>query len=212
MLVMPQVRITLPSDLTSRHRQVVLKYFERSDRLRADEWKLALDSFDLLGKSIVVFRGRRLTFRQLYDRLIDRKLADDFIEKLLALADLERRADALREERSGAMLQLLEHEGLYGEEVADSEYFAAYCLYWWTAFMRGYVFEVAIYRDLRAAGVDFAAHDLRKPRERRSPYDLVVLRQLGDIKTTTYFLHAARTRVLHCDFYLTRLYQPRQRR
>jgi hypothetical protein len=62
----------------------------------------------------------------------------------------------------------------------SSEYLAAYCLYWWTAFARGYRFEVAVFRDLSASGIAFVAHDLRKRRERRSPYDLIVQRQRGD--------------------------------
>lgn len=107
---------------------------------------------------------------------------------------------------------MLEREGLYREEVACSEYLAAYCLYWWTAFARGYRFELMVFRDLRAGGIAFVAHDLRKRAERRSPYDLVVLRQLGDIKSTTYFLYSARALPLNCDFYITLLYHPRRRR
>ena len=40
----------------------------------------------------------------------------------------------------------------------------------------------------------------------------MVLEQLGDIKHTTYFLHAARAVRLRCDFYITRLYDSRRRR
>jgi hypothetical protein len=80
------------------------------------------------------------------------------------------------------------------------------------AFARGYRFELTVLRDLEASGIAFQAHDLSKRDERLSPYDLVVLGQLGDIKHTTYFLHVARTRLLKCDFYITRLYDSRRRR
>jgi hypothetical protein len=113
---------------------------------------------------------------------------------------------------SQEVLESLEKEALYADNVANSEYLAAYCLYWWSAFARGYRFELTILRDLEASGIAFSAHDLRKRLERVSPYDLAVLGQLGDIKHTTYFLHAARTRPLRCDFYITRLYDARQRR
>jgi hypothetical protein len=106
----------------------------------------------------------------------------------------------------------LEREGLYDESVANSEYFAAHCLYWWSAFARGYRFEVAMFRDLEASGIEFDAHDISVRAERLSAYDLVVLEQLGDIKHTTYFLHAARAVRLRCDFYITRLYDSRCRR
>jgi hypothetical protein len=71
---------------------------------------------------------------------------------------------------------------------------------------------LTIFRDLLASGIRFLAHDVRNRAERRSPYDLVVSRQRGDIKSTTYFLHIARTPPLNCDFYITRLYHSRGRR
>jgi hypothetical protein len=65
---------------------------------------------------------------------------------------------------------------------------------------------VAILRDLTTSGVAYRAHDLRDRRARRSPFDLVVLGFTGDVKTSTYFLHAVRSRGLPADFYVTRLY------
>lgn len=208
---MPQVRITLPPNLTARHLRVVLKYFEKTNRLSAREWKVALEAFDVLGKGTVAIGRQRMSFRQVYDRYVDRQYADDFIAQLMVLEDLEADAELLQQKIAFDMLARLEREGLYHEEVAGSEYLAAYCLYWWTSFARGYRFELTIFRDLRSSGIVFTAHDLRKRTERRSPYDLVVLRQLGDIKSTTYFLHSARTLPLNCDFYITRLYDPRRR-
>jgi hypothetical protein len=78
--------------------------------------------------------------------------------------------------------------------------------------MRGYCFELTIFRDLQATGIEFVAHDLTKRAERRAPCDMVVSRRVGDVKNTTYFLHAAYTRALNCDFYITRLYHTRRRR
>lgn len=209
---MPQVHITLPPDLTVRHQRVALKYFEKTDRLSVQEWRLVLETFDVLGKGTVAIGRQRMSFRQAYDRFVDRRYADHFLATLMALEHLHTQMEALLQESARAMLTMLEREGLYHEEVVGSEYLAAYCLYWWTAFMRGYCFELIIFRDLHASGIAFVAHDLGKRTERRSPYDLVVLRQLGDIKSTTYFLYTTRTLPLNCDFYITRLYDPRQRR
>lgn len=202
----------MPPNLTARHLRVVLKYFEKTDRLSPQEWKIALETFDALDKGSVAIGRRRTSFRQVYDRYVDRQYADNFVAQLMALEDLEAGAEALQRKIAFEILTMLEWEGLYHEEVTDSEYLAAYCLYWWTAFARGYRFELMVFRDLRASGIAFVAHDLRKRSERRSPYDLVVLRQLGDIKSTTYFLYSARTLPLNCDFYITRLYHPRRRR
>ena len=65
---------------------------------------------------------------------------------------------------------------------------------------------LTIFADLREAGIEFAAHDLLKREERRSPYDLMVLGRKGDVKFSTYFLHLARSFPLRHDFYITRLY------
>jgi hypothetical protein len=209
---MPQTQITLPPRLTAAQLRLVLKYFERTERLSPQEWRIVFDTFDALGKGAVSIGKRRMTFQQVYDRHVESAYAENFIAKLLARERPEREAEALEKGTALEILAMLEQAGLYDEEVPGSEYLASYCLYWWTAFARGYRFEVTIFQDLRASGITFVAHDLRKPTERRSPYDLVVQRQLGDVKNTTYFLHAARTRRLSCDFYITRLYAARQRR
>ena len=62
------------------------------------------------------------------------------------------------------------------------------------------------FRDLKHSGIEFVAHDLTKRDERFSPYDLTVLGFRGDVKTSTYFLHAARSYPLTNDFYLVRIY------
>jgi len=95
--------------------------------------------------------------------------------------------------------------GLYRPGTPATRLIVAYCLYWWRAFTLGYALEVEIQQDLKASDIRFQAHDLRRPEERLSPYDLVVLGFEGDIKTSTYFLHAARTRRLPHDFYITRV-------
>jgi hypothetical protein len=130
---MPQVRITLPLHLTARHLRVIRKYFQHPNRLTPQEWQVALQTFDALGQRRVASGRRRLSFRQLYDRYIDRQYADNFIVQLMALEDLEAEAEELRQQYAFEMLTLLEREGFYHEEVVHSEYLAAYCLYWWTA-------------------------------------------------------------------------------
>jgi hypothetical protein len=207
---MPQIRITLPTDLTADHLRAVLKYFERADRLSPNEWKLVFAAFDALGKAELAIGRRRLSFRQFYEREVDRRWADSFITRLTT--DSEAEVEALQQKTAFEIIGKLEQDGIYHEDVAGSEYLAAYCLYWWTSFARGYRFEMSIFRDLQAAGIDFQAHDLRVRTQRRSPYDLVVLGRLGDIKITTYFLHSARSLPLKSDFYITRLYHPRRRR
>lgn len=75
----------------------------------------------------------------------------------------------------------------------------------------GYAFEVEIFRDLRASGIEFSAHDLRDRQARLSAYDLMVLNLYGDIKNTLYFLQVRRSQHLPHDFYITRFYAGQRR-
>ncbi|MDQ3010364.1 MAG: hypothetical protein M3X11_06640 [Acidobacteriota bacterium] len=203
---MPEIRITLPDGLTTEHLSTVLAYFENSGRLSSIEWKLALKAFDLLGRAMIVGQGERQSFRQFYDQAVDRPYADQFLVQITAPEATGVTTNAQQQKLAFEIIANLERDGWYAEGIENSEYLAAYCLYWWTSFARGYRFELEIFRDLRAAGVDFTAHDVCSRSERRSPYDLVVQRRLGDIKHTTYFLYTARSLPLTCDFYITRLY------
>jgi hypothetical protein len=209
---MPDVSIRLPVRLTRKHLRVVRKYFENTDRLSPQDWTIALESFHLLGSATVILAQQPLTFHQVYDRYIDQVYADDFSKRLLELENHGTKAEALQQEYAFAILEMLEQNSLYHEEVEDSEYLAAYCLYWWTAFGKGYRFELTICRDLRESGITFITHDISNREERRSPYDLIVSQQWGDIKTTAYFMYNAAMLPLSCDFYITRLYHTRQRR
>ena len=92
---------------------------------------------------------------------------------------------------------------MFGDTPA-TESLLAYCLYWWA--VRGYAFEIEIFRDLEAASIHYTSHDLRVREQRFSPCDLTVSSMTGDIKNTTYFLYVARSFPLTCDFYITRLY------
>ncbi|MGH9842725.1 MAG: hypothetical protein ACREEM_28610 [Blastocatellia bacterium] len=184
---MPNLQIILPTRLTASHLHVVLKYFEATNRLSAQEWKLALESFDLLGHATLVKGQQRSSFREFYESAVERRHADGFLTDLLAADDPEAKGEALQRRIAAEIIGNLEQGGLYHEDVTGSEYLAAYCLYWWTSFARGYRFEAAIMRELQTAGIAFTAHDLRVRAERLSAYDLVVDRRLGDIKHTTYF-------------------------
>ncbi len=209
---MPKIQIILPTRLTPQHLGVVLQYFEASQRLSASEWKLALEAFDWLANATIATGKRRQSFRQFYESTVEQRYADGFLAQLLAADDPAATGETLQRQTAAALLADLEQAKLYDESVADSEYLAAYCLYWWTSFARGYRFEAIVLRELRSAGIAFTAHDVKVRAERLAPYDLIVNRRLGDIKHTTYFLYTARSFPLHCDFYVTRLYDARRRR
>ena len=161
-----------------------------------------LEAFDLLHRATVSDDS----FAAFYKRVVEEPSADPFIAALLDAPDPETATPALRQKVSQKIPALLRQAGCANAYQVPEFYLLACCLYWWYAFTTGYTFEVTILRDLTTSGVKYYAHDLRNRQARRSPFDLVVLGFTGDIKTSTYFLHAVRSRGLPADFYITRLY------
>jgi hypothetical protein len=105
---MPQIRITLPTDLTAERLRAVLKYFERAGRLSPNEWKLVFAAFDALGKAELAIGRRRLSFRQFYDREVDRRWADSFITRLTT--DSEAEVEALQQKTAFEIIGKSERE------------------------------------------------------------------------------------------------------
>lgn len=196
------MNIHLPDNFTSAHRAMVLRFVQGkpvNDNQRATQ----LEAFDRLHRAT----AGSTTFANFYARVVEEPSADSFIAALLEASDPETAASALRQKVNQRIPARLRQAGCDNPYQTPEFYLLAYCLYWWYAFTTGYTFEVAILRDLTDSGVKFLAHDLRKRQERRSPFDLVVMGFTGDLKTSTYFLHAVRSRGLPADFYITRLYR-----
>lgn len=208
---MPRTSITIPTNFTQKHERVVLKYFEMAGRLRANEWKLAFEAFDELAYAKIHWQMNQMSFADYYKQFVEAIHADSFISTLLVAENISAMSDRLQTEVSRQILLSLQEEGLYAAEVEGSQFLAAYSLYWWNSFVRGYGFEIEVYRKLDVAEIIYTAHDLLNRTERLSPYDLTILEFLGDVKNTTYFLHSRRALPLPCDFYITRLWYSRQR-
>jgi hypothetical protein len=195
------VDIRLPAGFTVAHRAAVLRFVQGKPTDDA-QYAARLEAFDLLHRATV--DGD--TFVAFYERVVEKPSADLFIAALLDSSDPQAAAPALRQEVNQRIPSLLRQAGCANLYQVPEFYLLAYCLYWWYAFTTGYTFEVTILRDLTTSGVEYYAHDLSNRQARRSPFDLVVLGFTGDVKTSTYFLHAVRSRGLPTDFYITRLY------
>ena len=163
--------------------------------------------FDILHEAQAVSDSGSLTFRQLYVIYIERLFADLYIDALLQLKGASQDYNALRADFARQIVQRLKQENLRQPGVPETNILLSYCLYFWESFARGYAFEVEIYRDLTASGIAFQAHDIRDYQARLSAYDLQILDQYGDIKTSLYFLYTKRGRHLAHDFYITRFYE-----
>ena len=193
--------IQLPANLTATHRAAVLRFVQGKPMNQAQHIA-QLEAFDLLHQAL----AGEDTFPDFYERIVEESFAHSFICALIEATDPKRSAVALRRQVNQQIPTLLRSAGCDNLYNPPQFYLLAYCLYWWYAFTVGYTFEVIVLRDLAVSGVTYQAHDLSDRQARRSPFDLVILGFFGDIKTSTYFLHAVRSRGLPADFYITRMY------
>lgn len=166
----------------------------------------------MLHQALVETETENLTFRETYQRHVDRPFADQYIAELLRLRDVDQEHQAVRARFARAIVRRLTETGLRHPEVRETNLLLAYCLYFWESFAAGYAFEVEIFRDLSESGIVFKAHDIRDRRVRLSPYDLEILGLRGDVKTSFYFLYVGRGQGLPSDFYITRFYEGSRQR
>ena len=203
--------VVLPEALTAEHQRLIVRYAQSPRLVTRSEWVRALEAFDLLHRARIVQGRKTRTFQQFYQETIDAVHATPFLEELRMLDKVEDTGLSLVATHWQQISVALDEQGF----ASDSEgvlFLRVYCLYWWQSFGKGYIREVAVFHDLQASGIHFTAHDLRNPAQRRSIYDLTVLDQRGDIKTSTYFLHNARFFPLRCDFYILRLFDTTRNR
>jgi hypothetical protein len=152
-----------------------------------------------------------LTFTQFYDRFVDQPYADRLIAQLDAATDPMRVVPSLQAETARHIVTDLTTRSQVNATNAERKLLLAFCLYWWSAFARGYAFEIAICRDLTQSGIDFTPHDYHRREERRSVCDFFVGGLAADVKLSTYFLATTGTRTFTCDIYITRLFDTQQR-
>lgn len=140
---MPEISIIIPANFKWEHERVVLKYFEAAGRLRVNEWKLAFEAFDRLAHAKIYWYARQMSFADYYKQFVEATHADQFILTLLESENISTTAERLQAEVSRKILSTLQEEGLYAADVEGSQFLAAYSLYWWNSFARGYSFSIA---------------------------------------------------------------------
>jgi len=63
------LQIQLPNKFTAKHEKVVIDYL--ADRLKAkQEWRLAVQAFDLLDNAILRVDASTYTFRAVYEQIV----------------------------------------------------------------------------------------------------------------------------------------------
>ncbi len=207
---MASIEISLHSTLDQSDSNILARYLQESYRFSKEEWQSLLPAIDRLGRSRVWFQGQRCTFRQFYRQMIDARYAGPFLEQLYNLADLDQEGQRLWAVKAREITRWLRQNGVDDKQTDYAGYLVAYCLYWWCAFARGYIFELAIFRRLETNCVVFSPHDPRQLSERYAGHDLIIGEWKGDVKLSFYFLSASEAPPL--DFYVTRLYDRLQHR
>jgi hypothetical protein len=200
---MAATEIQLPAGFRAEHELAVINYLTNNLRGRR-AWQRAFAAFDLLDHASLVTPDGRYAFRALYLEVVDYKFADDYIQELLALDDIEKASPALWSGYARQIMSECQRRGWQQANLPGARLLLSYLLYWWGAFARGYAFEVEIFRDLQQSGIKFQAHNLLDRQARYSPSDLTVSGLAGDIKTSVYFVQVA-TPLQH-DFYIVRLF------
>lgn len=197
--------VLLPSGFRDEHRRIVLAYLDRGHAFTRADWRQAIVAFDLLKNAAILFAGGVRPFPVIFRQQVEDRFADRFIDRLMNAAQIKEVSTVLWAEAAQEIMPALTQAGLYRHDLPATRLLVAYCAYWWRSFAQGYALEIEIQRDLSAQGIRFEAHDLRKREERLTPYDIAVLGYAGDIKTSVYFLQAARTRRVPHDFVITRV-------
>lgn len=205
------IHIALPSHLSVADRSLAVRYLLTPRSLTPEERLRGLEVFDALGASAVTTSGQTQTFAAFYRAQVENKHVVTFFNHLLKTEDPEAVGNQLVTEVWHRIISDLRTMGVQSTGDVGQQCLVVFCGYWWQSFGKGYVREVAVYRDLERSGVEFAAHDLRQGQARFSPHDVTVLGFRGDVKTSTYFLHAARSYPLVNDFYLVRIYDASRR-
>ena len=198
--------IQIAGNLTPEHDAALSNYLRGAGRLTREQWQRLREAIDLLAQSTVTFQGRDYTFAQFYEAFIDRQFAEAFLQTLVTMADVAQDAPHLQAATARQIVQWIQQQDFYQRGQIESRWLLTFCLYWWSAFAVGYAFEVEIFRDLRAEGIEFFAHDITNRNERLSPFDLTVLGLRGDEKYSAWFLTVENARMEGLDFFITRLF------
>jgi len=200
------IQIALHARLSDAGRTLAIRYLLMPRSLLPEERLRALEVFDELGASTITVRGQTKTFAAFYRTEIEDKYAASFLHQLLTAHSPEATGHQLLRDAWQHIVNALRTMDVQLVGDIEQQCLVTFCGYWWGSLGKGYIQEVVVFRDLEHSGIEFVAHDLRRRNERFSPYDLTVLGFHGDVKTSTYFLHAARSYPLMNDFYLVRIY------
>lgn len=206
-----EIRIELSPELTPTGVTILRRYLAQSNQFTDREWQQVRMAVDQLAHSVILYGNRRYSFERFYATFINGTYARPFLAQLQSVDNLKQHGVALQAENARKIITWLLASGVSPKLVPGADLLTVYCLYWWAAFARGYLFEQEVIRDLADTGIRFNAHQPEIGLQRYTPFDLTIVGLgSGDIKTSTYFLDNLVGP--GADFYITRLYDSGQRK
>ena len=87
-------------------------------------------------------------------------------DQLYRMGNIHTEGERLRAAVARDIVQWLKANGLDAARIEGAEFLLIFSLYWWASFCRGYMFELIVFRDLEAFGIQFIPHDPRLREER----------------------------------------------
>ncbi|MGA9348919.1 MAG: hypothetical protein WBW48_08955 [Anaerolineae bacterium] len=212
MTAVTEPSIRLNPHLITRHITALRRYLSETRPLTGKQWRTLFKAVDLLSESTVRFRSQEYTFSQFYAEFVDRVHASSFLDRLYRMDDIHTEGERLRAAMACSIAQWLKASGLDAARIEGAEFLLIFSLYWWTSFCRGYMFELTVFRDLEASGIQFIPHNPRLEEERYAPNDFYLGEFRGDVKSSIYFLEDLVAIQPTVDLYISRLYDSRRRR
>ncbi len=87
----PSIQIKLPSSFQPDHEQAVIAYLTHTMSGQS-QMVLLFEAIDLLDQAIAVIESSHFNFRMLYQQVVDRVYADQYINELLALSNVRQQS------------------------------------------------------------------------------------------------------------------------
>jgi len=212
MTTVTEPSIRLNPHLTTRHVTALRHYLSETRVLAGKQWRTLFEAIELLSESTVRFRNQEYTFSQFYAQFVDRVHGGPFLNQLYRMENIHTEGERLRAAIARSIVQWLKANELEATRIEGAEFLLIFSLYWWTSFCRGYMFELTVFRDLEASGIQFIPHDPRLEEERYAPNDFYLGEFRGDVKSSIYFLEDMVALQPTVDLYISRLYDSRRRR
>lgn len=123
------LQIQLPNKFTAKHEKVVIDYL--ADRLKAkQEWRLAVQAFDLLDNAILRVDASTYTFRAVYEQIVEPQLSNRYLQELLRLHDAKRQSPELWSRFARQIVSEFVRSGWRRQEIPETRLLLSYLLYW----------------------------------------------------------------------------------